>query len=324
MTGRTLLPLQRIGALAALALLCACTEPPEDAMRTAPAATSPRPEAREEAKPDLPVSTEDLRLAAYYNRVQTTLKSQGLLRTDGGGPDTPRSAFRLTEDFVRVALYSEYRFLSTGLVPEETASRLHRWDVPVRIRLTVGDGVPARKRAQDHKSLSDLVPRLAAATGHPVSVTTGSNANFDVLILTETERRSSGALLRNLVPGLSSSTTREIENLARETYCVVFAFADGPSAPYNRAVAVIRAEHPDLLRTSCIHEEVTQGLGLANDSPTARPSIFNDDEEFALLTRHDEDMLRILYDPRLRIGMAEPEARPIVKRIAEGLFATGS
>ncbi len=40
--------------------------------------------------------------------------------------------------------------------------------------------------------------------------------------------------------------------------------------------------------------EIAQGLGLPNDSPTARPTIFNDDEEFALLTRQDEMMLRML------------------------------
>jgi hypothetical protein len=82
---------------------------------------------------------------------------------------------------------------------------------------------------------------------------------------------------------------------------------------------VIRAEHPDLLRLSCLHEEVAQGLGLANDSPTARPSIFNDDEEFALLTRHDELLLRILYDARLRPGMQSREAAPIARAIAEEL-----
>jgi len=82
---------------------------------------------------------------------------------------------------------------------------------------------------------------------------------------------------------------------------------------------VIRAEHPDLLRLSCLHEEIAQGLGLANDSPTARPSIFNDDEEFALLTTMDEAMLRILYSPALRPGMDEAEARPIVESLAARL-----
>ena len=76
------------------------------------------------------------------------------------------------------------------------------------------------------------------------------------------------------------------------------------------------------MRTSCIHEEIAQGLGLPNDSPTARPSIFNDDEEFALLTAHDELLLRVLYDPRLEIGMTPDEARPIVDAIATELIDT--
>ncbi|MFN7052469.1 MAG: DUF2927 domain-containing protein, partial [Gemmobacter sp.] len=87
---------------------------------------------------------------------------------------------------------------------------------------------------------------------------------------------------------------------------------------------VVRAEHPDLLRLSCLHEEIAQGLGLANDSPLARPSIFNDDEEFALLTRQDELMLKMLYDPALRPGMTAAEARPIVKAIATRLTGGSS
>ncbi len=85
-------------------------------------------------------------------------------------------------------------------------------------------------------------------------------------------------------------------------------------------MAVIRAENPGLLRLSCIHEELAQGLGLANDSPTARPSIFNDDEEFALLTTHDELLLRILYDRRLSPGMEAETARPVVNTIARELL----
>ncbi|WP_372802367.1 DUF2927 domain-containing protein, partial [Paracoccus seriniphilus] len=46
----------------------------------------------------------------------------------------------------------------------------------------------------------------------------------------------------------------------------------------------------------------------------------NDDEEFALLTRHDELLLQILYDPRLRPGMTAAEATPIVRSIATELL----
>ena len=50
----------------------------------------------------------------------------------------------------------------------------------------------------------------------------------------------------------------------------------------------------------------------------------NDDEEFAYLTRHDELLLKILYDSRLRPGMTEAEARPIVLQIARELLATSA
>ena len=55
---------------------------------------------------------------------------------------------------------------------------------------------------------------------------------------------------------------------------------------------------------------------LTLDSPAARPSIFNDDEEFGLLTTHDELLLQMLYDPRLTPGMTAAEAAPIARVIA--------
>ena len=75
------------------------------------------------------------------------------------------------------------------------------------------------------------------------------------------------------------------------------------------------------MRRSCVHEEVAQGLGLPNDNPAARPSIFNDDEEFALLTDHDELLLRILYDDRLAPGATAEDAAPMIRQIAEELVA---
>ena len=71
------------------------------------------------------------------------------------------------------------------------------------------------------------------------------------------------------------------------------------------------------MRKACFHEELAQGLGLANDSPAARPSIFNDDEEFALLTDHDASLLRLLYHPDLTPGMTPDEARPILRRLLD-------
>ena len=61
-------------------------------------------------------------------------------------------------------------------------------------------------------------------------------------------------------------------------------------------------------------------MGLPNDDETVRPSLFNDDEEFALMTLHDELLLRILYDDRLEPGMSPEESMPIVRQIARELL----
>ncbi len=139
-------------------------------------------------------------------------------------------------------------------------------------------------------------------------------------MVSENERRALEPRLRQIMPNISRTALNTVINLPESTYCLAFATDPEQDGTYDQAIAIIRAEHPDLLRASCIHEEVTQGLGLSNDFPLARPSIFNDDEEFGFLTGHDEILLKMLYDRRLRPGMTEGEARPIVERIAAELM----
>ncbi|ATG49470.1 hypothetical protein CEW89_18935 [Celeribacter ethanolicus] len=258
-------------------------------------------------------------LEKYYARMQADLLSNDLLRTDLGGPDTPFNARQLAANFEAIALNDEYTSLNGQYVAQMTPSNLHRWQVPVRIGLEFGPTVPENVRATDRATVAGLVSRLATASGHSVAMTS-ARANFHVLVLNEDERRQIGPRLSQMIPGIGQDAIRSVVNMPRSSYCLVLASDPANDGAYRSAVAIIRAEHPDLLRKSCFHEEIAQGLGLANDSPYARPSIFNDDEEFALLTRHDELLLRILYDPRLAPGMRPETARPIATRIAYELM----
>ncbi|MBC58513.1 MAG: hypothetical protein CL814_16470 [Confluentimicrobium sp.] len=258
--------------------------------------------------------------AAHFARVQSDLLARGLLRSDGGGPDVPFSQRQLVENFVQIALYDEYVARNGALVAQTTESRLRRWEEPVRLGITFGASIPEAQRNQDRKDIAAYAARLSRVSGLPIGVTSPEAANFHVLVLNEDERRAYAPQLRRLAPGIDETAVRTITGMPRSTLCLVFAFSRGNASNYSRAVAVIRGEHPDLLRLSCIHEELAQGLGLANDSPAARPSIFNDDEEFALLTNHDELLLKMLYDPRLRPGMQVAEARPILRQIASELL----
>lgn len=298
-----------LAGAALLAFLAGCEVPPGGT------ASGPAP-----ASAPVPTETPDSAAArAYYARLQGDLLAQGLMRTDGGGPDTPFNARNLAENFIRVALYDEYAGSGGGFVARQTPSRLRRWVAPVRMTLEFGDAVPEDERAKDRAWVGAYAARLGRLSGHPTALVQGSG-NFRIFVLTEDERRAFGPKLRAMMPGIDETAVRTIETMPRSTYCLVFAFSEGSESTYVDAVAVIRAEHPDLLRLSCYHEELAQGMGLANDSPVALPSIFNDDEEFALLTRQDELMLKMLYDQRLKIGMTPDEARPIVETLAKELL----
>ncbi len=262
-------------------------------------------------------------LAVYYRRLQNDLLTQGLLRGDGGGPDTPFTDTQLARNFVRIALFNEYRDDSDFRSPQATVSKLRRWEAPIRMSVEFGPSVPPDQQAMDTASVSAYAARLSRLTSVPITQT-DRNPNYHVLFLNEDDRRGAAVRLRQIIPGLGEATLRAIINLPRDQLCVVIGTFSPGGASYQKAVAIIRAEHPNLMRSACIHEELAQGLGLANDSPQARPSIFNDDEEFGLLTTHDELLLRMLYDRRLRTGMPPAEAAPIARVIAREYLAGGA
>ncbi|MGR3372492.1 DUF2927 domain-containing protein [Pseudooceanicola sp.] len=287
--------------------------------------TSLTPKARPEVLPK-PVeerpkpSARSEELTRYYAGVQADLLAQGLLRQDGGGIDTPFNTRQLAENFERIALYDEYARGAGLRTASDAPSHLRRWVLPVRVNVEFGDTVPEEIRATDSAYIADYAARLGRLTGHPVTMARGASANFHVLVMGEDDRGPAIRRIRQLVPNISDSSVDIFRTLPRSIHCLVVAFSGGSSDyEYRKAIAFVRAEHPDLMRRSCYHEEMAQGLGLANDSPNARPSIFNDDDEFALLTTHDELLLRMLYDTRLSTGMTPAQARPIVQEIAEGL-----
>ncbi len=261
-------------------------------------------------------------LSVHYQRVQNDLMARGLLRMDGGGPDTTFTDTILARNFVRIALFDEYVATETGLRAQPTISRLRRWEKPVRFSVEFGATVPDDQRTQDSQNIRSFVSRLGRVSGHPMTVS-DTDPNFHVLILNEDDRLGFASRLRQIVPGIDDTSVRAFMDVPRDTLCLVLAFSQDDSPQYSQAVAMIRGEHPDLMRLACVHEELAQGLGLANDSPRARPSIFNDDEEFGLLTSHDELLLKMLYDDRLETGMSAAEAAPIARVIATELMNNG-
>ncbi|MEL6618707.1 MAG: DUF2927 domain-containing protein [Pseudomonadota bacterium] len=312
-TRPALRPLRALTGLAALMAVSACEMLPEPAL----------PETEQQVEPASvfipdpvrPTSTKSAELRGYLGAVQSSQLTQGLLRRDGGGPDTPFTSDMLARNFIRIAFFNEY---GGPNLRRGGQTRLRRWVDPVQMSVVFGSSVPRSQRDRDTRDVESYARRLTRATGHPVTV--GPNPNFLVFFVSEDDRATTIDRIAPMLPGVTQTNLAPVRNLSDDTYCAVAAYAGGDDPyVYTAAVAVIRAENPDLLRLSCIHEELAQGLGLANDSPEARPSIFNDDDEFALLTTHDEALLAMLYDDRLSPGMALEQARPIVRDLASGI-----
>jgi len=305
MFSRLTLPL--LGTL--LLALAACDMPVPDA-------SAPAPPRGATAADDVP-SARSKALAARYARTERDLKARGLLRTDGGGPDTPFTDTDLMRNFERIVFFDEYAPGAGFRSPSGRAGGLRRWAEPVRIAVEFGASVPEEQRAADRDTLDAYAARLSRAARHPIS-TVRRRANFHVLVMSEDDRAEGLDRVRALAPDIDTATFGVFRNMPRSIHCLVVAFSErGNPHTYDLAIAWVRAEHPPLMRESCFHEELAQGLGLANDSPRARPSIFNDDDEFAHLTTHDEMLLRMLYHPDLSPGMRPDEARPVLRRLLD-------
>ncbi|MFQ5566793.1 MAG: DUF2927 domain-containing protein [Paracoccaceae bacterium] len=250
--------------------------------------------------------------ASAYAAFEARERAKGNLRFETAPQDAPYDAGDLVRNFERIALHHESDPTKSGSQRNWTPNPLQRWEGPLRYGLA-GAGVTPADRAE----VASLMRRIAGLTGLEIS-RSDIDPNFWILISEPEERDGISASLAQVSPVLAEHF--ELWRNNRQVHCLgdnLFSSTD-PNV-FSHAMVVIGAEMEGLLRRACLHEEIVQLLGLANDHPEVRPSIFNDDGEFALLTEHDEHLLRILYDPRLRPGMTAAEAMPVVRRIVAGI-----
>ena len=250
-----------------------------------------------------------------HDHLATGLIAKGLLRTDGGSKRPRATPEALIELFNSLAFYDEYE-PSSGFQPAQaTPTALSKWQRPVKINLHFGPSLNPETRVTDTKFLSDYAAQLSNITRHPIELTT-ELGNFHVVVVDEVHRMNMVQNLRKKDVLVPPNIQQVIQQMPADIHCMVLTLSARHSPHiHEQALAIIRAEHPPVLKKACFHEEIAQGLGLHNDNPAAHPSIFNDDDEFALLTEQDALLLRILYDPRLPAGIELHEAQPILKQL---------
>ncbi|MGF1445443.1 MAG: DUF2927 domain-containing protein [Pikeienuella sp.] len=253
---------------------------------------------------------------ADFARWDADLRAAGKLRADRAPIDAPYTKADLAANFAKIGFGSEFEIVdgTYSAVDATKEAPLTRWAGPIRYAV-FGDSSQA-----DTAALAAFARRLTAATGLEIRPA-ALEPNLLVFFLDEAGREQVGRLFQRERDYRPLADLYDAWAADAQWPCAAEFYYHAPTAPnafeIYFAVVYIRAEVSGISRRSCIEEEIAQTLGLARDDPSIRPSIFNDDEEFALMTDHDAKLLQILYDRRLRPGMTVDEAMPIVRQILD-------
>jgi len=121
------------------------------------------------------------------------------------------------------------------------------------------------------------------------------------------------------IPGVKGKLQRE---LSAPGGCYFLSFAGGRMGALDRAFVVVNTDRDGFLIDHCLLEELTQSLGLPNDSDVLRPSIFSDHDTLRALSPTDEILVRTLYHKRMVPGMSRKAALTMARLlIAQQLAA---
>ncbi len=204
----------------------------------------------------------------------------------------------LVNSFIEIALNNEY---------STKQSRVRKWTKPIKYYFI--------HRVADqtlHERLSKLhLKHLAEITGVDIyPVTKEQDANLRIIFSTENH------LEQELLSEFKIKSKKQREYLFRNSVCLAH-FSINADGRINKAIVIIPVDraraHAKLV--ACIVEELTQIMGLPNDSEKVFPSVFNDKSYNELLTGLDYLLLKMLYHPMVKPGMSEYQVRPILQKI---------
>ncbi|MCP3128589.1 DUF2927 domain-containing protein [Shewanella sp. KJ2020] len=205
----------------------------------------------------------------------------------------------IIQAFGEVALNNEYDNAKHGV---------RKWRMPIRVFIEhqVGDRALHTQLVQMH------LAHLAKITGHDIQWTnTPSEANIHLVFTRQSQWASEVERL------MGPSAAKNLHG----SVCIG-TFALNRQHDIARAWIIIPVDQAKMhgKLVACVVEEITQVLGLPNDSEKVFPSIFNDKTPQDLLTGLDFILLKLLYSPSISAGMTADEVKqPLLTLIAKWL-----
>lgn len=181
--------------------------------------------------------------------------------------------------FKEIAFGSEFNDFSSN-------QAIKKWNSEVRIQLH------GSYNREDEQELANIISELKELTGLSIRQVT-SNANMNIYYVAQNE-------FSRIFPNYQVNSPQ-------------IGFFSIHWDPSNNnilsATIAVKESLEGNLRKHILREEVTQSLGLAKDSYQYTNSIFQQSTQSAPIqyARIDKEVIRILYDPRIRAGMTKQD-----------------
>lgn len=221
----------------------------------------------------------------------------------GGGPgraDTLTND-KILRNFDIVAFGNEY----TG----KRYKAVRKWVAPIRIGIQ-GKNYPPYFEAYVNQHIRDMW-RL---TGHPIELYYSFAMQKQKRLAKDFDPKKVNFILFYLpIEQIPKAVAKYFDNDEAQVRKMIevstcFAKFGTKKNEIKWAIAVFPDHRPQDHMRACVVEELTQVMGLPNDSAQVAPSIFNDKSRYFELTEHDRWMLKMLYDPRITAGMPRETA----------------
>lgn len=206
----------------------------------------------------------------------------------------------LTRGFLALAFGSDLRLGSQ-------LKRIHRFDRPVRMHLAGGgsiDRMPVYRRILDE--FARELPMLRLSVTEDLY-----DANLVVRLIDERD-------FETAIRATFGAQTARTFIAKTDAQCMtsVKSIAEGGIIRVDSFIIVDQGEDVFL---NCAYHEMLHALGLPNHAADNPWTALNQDRMVGYLSVYDRALLRMLYDPRIRSGMSETEARRIAPAVAKDI-----
>jgi hypothetical protein len=212
-----------------------------------------------------------------------------------------------------ISIAQEFIPLAFGLESGRRLPVLSRFEGPITIRLTGNALGPVGEN-----DLNQLLIRLRNEAHIPITrVPRDQHANITVQVI---DRKT----LHRSVPNAACFVVPRIESWAEYRTQRNSSKLDWTTITERTKMAIFLPGDvaPQEVR-DCMHEEIAQALGPANDLYHLTDSIFNDDNFHTILTGFDMVVLRAFYDPALHSGMTQNQVATALPAILSRINPRG-